>query len=102
MEISDKIGAETFGLGDRVDDLNADGYDDVLSRWNGIWLSLRENSVLLNERGKRFLTANSFWESNRARTGESRRSPSFWTVPEPTKTIPIARVRPDKFRSARR
>src|SRR5438128_3706735 len=57
IEVSDKIGAETFWpWGISVADLNADGYEDVfVSAGMGYPLRYAINSVLLNENGERFV-----------------------------------------------
>jgi hypothetical protein len=58
-EVSDEIGAETYWpWGPSVGDLNADGYEDVFIA-SGMNFPFRYgiNSVLLNNRGKRFLDA---------------------------------------------
>lgn len=57
IEISDKIGAETFWpWGISVADLNADGYEDVfVTAGMGYPLRYAINSVLLNEAGQRFV-----------------------------------------------
>ncbi|MEW6160312.1 MAG: CRTAC1 family protein [Verrucomicrobiota bacterium] len=56
VEISDRIGAETFWpWGMSVDDLNADGYDDVfVTAGMGFGFRYGRNSVLLNDRGEQF------------------------------------------------
>ena len=58
-EVSDAIGAETYWpWGPSVGDLNADGHDDVFIA-SGMNFPFRYglNSVLLNDRGRRFLDA---------------------------------------------
>src|SRR5258706_6257135 len=57
VEVSDKIGAETYWpWGISVADLNADGYEDVfVSAGMGYPLRYAINSLLLNERGQRFV-----------------------------------------------
>jgi hypothetical protein len=57
IEVSDKIGAETFWpWGISVADLNADGYEDVfVSAGMGYPLRYAINSLLLNEAGQRFV-----------------------------------------------
>jgi hypothetical protein len=58
-EVSDEIGAENYWpWGPSVGDLNADGYDDVFIT-SGMNFPFRYgiNSVLLNDRGRRFLDA---------------------------------------------
>jgi hypothetical protein len=58
-EVSDEIGAENYWpWGPSVGDLNADGYDDVFIA-SGMNFPFRYgiNSVLLNDRGRRFLDA---------------------------------------------
>jgi hypothetical protein len=57
VEVSDKIGAETFWpWGISVADLNADGYEDVfVSAGMGYPLRYAINSLLLNEHGQRFV-----------------------------------------------
>jgi len=56
-EVSDNIGAETYWpWGISVADLNADGYEDVfVSAGMGYPLRYAINSLLLNERGQRFV-----------------------------------------------
>jgi hypothetical protein len=56
-EISDRIGAETYWpWGVSVGDLNADGYEDVfVSAGMGYGFRYGINSVLLNEKGERFV-----------------------------------------------
>jgi hypothetical protein len=57
VEVSEKIGAETFWpWGVSVADLNADGYEDVfVTAGMGYPLRYAINSLLLNERGERFV-----------------------------------------------
>lgn len=57
IEVSDKIGAETFWpWGISVGDLNADGYEDVfVTAGMGYPLRYAINSVLLNDSGARFV-----------------------------------------------
>ena len=57
VEVSEKIGAETFWpWGISVADLNADGYEDVfVTAGMGYPLRYAINSLLLNERGERFV-----------------------------------------------
>jgi enediyne biosynthesis protein E4 len=57
VEVSEKVGAETFWpWGISVADLNADGYEDVfVSAGMGYPLRYAINSLLLNERGERFV-----------------------------------------------
>lgn len=57
VEVSDKIGAETYWpWGISVADFNADGYEDVfVSAGMGYPLRYAINSLLLNERGERFV-----------------------------------------------
>jgi hypothetical protein len=57
VEVSDKIGAETFWpWGISVADLNADGYEDVfVSAGMGYPLRYAINSLLLNDAGQRFV-----------------------------------------------
>ena len=57
IEVSDKVGAETYWpWGVSVADLNADGYEDVfVTAGMGYPLRYAINSVLLNERGQRFV-----------------------------------------------
>jgi hypothetical protein len=57
VEVSDSLGAETYWpWGPSADDLNADGWDDVLvaSSMN-FPFRYQPNALLLNEQGKRFL-----------------------------------------------
>jgi hypothetical protein len=56
-EISQKIGAETYWpWGISVADFNADGYDDVfVAAGMGYPLRYSKNSLLLNDKGQRFL-----------------------------------------------
>jgi hypothetical protein len=56
VEVSDQIGAETYWpWGVSVGDLNADGYEDVfVTAGMGYPFRYAINTVLLNERGKRF------------------------------------------------
>ena len=56
VEVSDKLGVETYWpWGISVGDLNADGYEDVfIAAGMGYPFRYAINSVLLNERGKRF------------------------------------------------
>ena len=58
-EISDEIGAETFWpWGISVDDLDADGYQDVfVSSGMGYNFQYGKNVVLMNQQGKRFTNA---------------------------------------------
>jgi hypothetical protein len=57
VEVSDQIGAETYWpWGISVADLNADGYEDVfVSAGMGYPLRYAINSLLLNDRGQRFV-----------------------------------------------
>jgi enediyne biosynthesis protein E4 len=57
VESSDRLGAETFWpWGISVADLNADGYEDVfVTAGMGFGFRYGVNSVLLNQRGERFL-----------------------------------------------
>ena len=57
IEVSDKIGAETYWpWGISVADFNADGYEDVfVSAGMGYPLRYAINSLLLNDRGQRFV-----------------------------------------------
>jgi hypothetical protein len=57
IEVSDKIGVETYWpWGITVADFNADGYEDVfVSAGMGYPLRYAINSLLLNERGERFV-----------------------------------------------
>ncbi len=59
IEVSDKIGAETFWpWGISVADLNADGYEDVfVSAGMGYPLRYAIDSLLLNDAGERFVDA---------------------------------------------
>jgi enediyne biosynthesis protein E4 len=56
-EVSEQVGAETlWPWGISVGDLNADGYDDVfVTAGMGIGYRYVANSILLNERGERFV-----------------------------------------------
>ncbi len=56
-EVSDRVGAETYWpWGPSVGDLNADGYEDVfITAGMGYPFRYGVNSVLLNDRGVRFL-----------------------------------------------
>jgi len=56
-EVSDQIGAETFWpWGISVADVNADGYEDVfVTAGMGFGFRYAINSVLLNDRGRRFI-----------------------------------------------
>jgi hypothetical protein len=58
-EVSDKLGVETFWpWGPSVDDLNADGWDDIFVAGSmNFPFRYSTNSVLLNEAGKHFLPA---------------------------------------------
>jgi hypothetical protein len=58
-EVSDRLGAETYWpWGVSVDDLNADGWDDVfVAGGMGYPFRYGTNSLLLNNRGKKFLDA---------------------------------------------
>jgi enediyne biosynthesis protein E4 len=58
-EVSDEIGAETYWpWGPSVGDLNADGYDDVfIAAGMNFPFRYGPNSLLLNDRGRRFLDA---------------------------------------------
>jgi hypothetical protein len=59
VEVSDSVGAETYWpWGVSVDDLNADGWDDVFVA-SGMNFPYRygTNSVLLNEAGRRFVAS---------------------------------------------
>jgi hypothetical protein len=57
LEVSDRVGAETYWpWGISVADLNADGYEDVfVTAGMGYPLRYAINSLLLNERGRRFM-----------------------------------------------
>lgn len=57
VEVSDSVGAETYWpWGPSVDDLNADGWDDVLVTASmNFPFRYHPNALLLNEQGKRFL-----------------------------------------------
>ncbi|HUR45839.1 MAG TPA: CRTAC1 family protein, partial [Candidatus Saccharimonadales bacterium] len=59
VEVSDKIGAETlWPWGISVGDLNADGYEDAfVTAGMGFGFRYAINSVLLNDRGERFLSS---------------------------------------------
>jgi hypothetical protein len=58
-DVSDSVGAETYWpWGPSVDDLNADGWDDVfITAGMSFPFRYAPNSLLLNENGKRFLPA---------------------------------------------